>query len=126
MAREAGHAHHIFFYRRLHEANQDNKDIRRMRGFIPRLDEDSHAELHRAVPGVPPLDIYTARRVKGILVPTMDVFEAVDDFCFAVEEAAKSPKSHELERKLGYLTIETVRLQLPFIQEGLIDVRVQG
>lgn len=123
VARKPGHAHHILFHKRLHEANKDNSELRTRSGLIVRLDVDAHDELHRHCPGVPPLDIYMARRVKSIIVPSTDPLEAVDNFCYAVEEASKSPKSHAIERGLGQLSIEAVRIQVPFIQEGFIDLQ---
>lgn len=121
MARQTGEYHHILHHRTLHETHKDSRTLRRSLGMIALLDHDSHDELHRACPGVPPLDIYMAQRVKGLYVPHADPLVGIDRLTSAIELASKHPRSHYIERGLANLTIEAVRLQIPFIQGGLIN-----
>jgi len=124
VARRDGEYHHILHHRVLHETHKDSKALRRSLGMIALLDHDPHDALHRACPGVPPLDIYMAQRVGSLYVPHTDPLIGIDNYSFAVEKAMASPKSHEIERRMAALTIEAVRLQIPFIREGLIHERI--
>lgn len=47
--------------------------------------------------------------------------EGIDNFRFAVEQAMRHPRSHDLEQQTAMLAIEAVTLQLPFIREGLVS-----
>lgn len=114
------HSHHILFHRRQHEATEDNKAIRRKSGLIVPLPVDVHKDLHDNCPGVPPLDIFMARRVRAIIrdMPTRTPMEAIDSYSFAVHEAGLHPKAHPIEAQLGEVAIEAVRLQIPYIREA--------
>jgi hypothetical protein len=82
---------------------------------------DVHDDLHKNTPGVPVIDIYMARRVKSIMIREgipNDPFAAIDNYCYAIEQASLSPKTYELERTVGEMAIEAVRLQIPYIKEG--------
>jgi hypothetical protein len=89
-------------------------------GLIAVLDTDTHRALHRACPGVPPPDIFTAQRIRRDYVGHHDPNVAVERYMRAVESAIQSPKNHPIERALAELTIMAVDLQRPFIREGLI------
>ena len=120
MPRQYGEKHHILHHRALHEANRDNKLLRNTLGMIALMDPDAHDELHRACPGVPPLDIWTAQRARTFMVPHPDPLQAIDNYLQAVERATKSPNSHPIERDLAALSIMAVELQIPFIKSGMI------
>lgn len=116
------HDHHIVHHRRLHEANDDNKWIRRRGGLIVPMVLEVHKDLHDNCPGVPVLDIYMARRVKGIMM-RHDISEplvALDTYCMAVETAMETAR-HEPERLIGEAAIMAIRMQIPFIKEGMRD-----
>lgn len=121
MARQTGEYHHILHHRALHETHKESRSLRRALGMIALIDHDSHDELHRACPGVPPLDIFTAQRVSKLFTPHPDPLKAIDRFSQSVETAMLHPRSHQIERQMAGLTIEAVRLQIPFIKGGLIN-----
>lgn len=119
--------HHILFHRKQQEATPDNYHLRcKALGLMALIDIDAHDDLHRAVPGVPPLDIYTAQRVRRLYVPTSNPLEGIENYMRAVEQAMSSPKTHTIERQVASLAIHAVDLQRPFIKGGLIrpDLRV--
>jgi hypothetical protein len=87
--------------------------------MIAILDEDTHDELHRNCPPVPPLDIFTAQRTRNLYIPDPNPLKAIQSLCMAIEGAMKSPKSHYIEREVAKLTIEAVQLQLPYIRYGM-------
>lgn len=116
------HDHHIVHHRKAHEATDDNKWIRRRGGLIVPLVVEVHKDLHDHCPGVPVLDIYMARRVKGIM-SRHDISEplvALDTYCMAVEMAMDSAR-YEPERLIGEAAIMAIRMQIPFIKEGMRD-----
>lgn len=121
MPRAYGEKHHILHHRALHEANKDSKILRNSLGMIALIDPDAHDALHRACPGVPPLDIWTAQRARSIMVPHPNPIQAIDNYLYAVDRATLSPKSHQIERDLAALTMMAVELQKPYIKEGLIN-----
>lgn len=91
--------------------------------MIALLDHETHDALHRACPGVPPLDVYMVQRVKGLYVPHANPLVGIDRYSRAIETAMLHPRAHSIERQLAQLTLEAVRLQVPFIREGLMDER---
>lgn len=89
--------------------------------MIALLDPEVHDALHDACPGVPPLDVWTAQRVRRLYVPTPDPILATEHYMRAVEQAMQSPKSHTIERQVASLAIFAVDLQRPFLRRGLIS-----
>lgn len=121
MARSYGERHHILHHRTAHESNKDNHWLRtKAIGMIALLDPDVHDELHKACPGVPPLDLFTAQRVRRLYIADQNPLKAIDNYMFAVDLASQHPKSHDIEVQLSQLAIQAVEMQKPFIKEGLI------
>lgn len=112
-------SHHILFYRKLHEANPDTKKLRQLEGFQVPMPVDLHQELHDACPGVPPIDVHMAQQVGSIIVASPNQLEMIDNYCFAVEAVMQCPRFHDVEKQLGWLAIDAIRLQLPYIKEAL-------
>lgn len=113
--------HHLLYYRQYHEANTDNRYMRqRALGMIALLDPDTHDALHAAVPGVPPLDIFTAQRVRRSYEPHPNPLQGIDNWLRAVEDALDNPKSHHVEKQVGYMSMHAMELQKPFIKSGLV------
>lgn len=90
-------------------------------GLIALLDVDTHRELHKACPAPPPLDVFMAQRTLKLYEPDSNPLQGIDNFRFAVEQAMRHPRSHDIEHQTAMLAIEAVTLQLPFIREGLIS-----
>jgi hypothetical protein len=121
VARKNHNDHHILHHAKQHEATPDNHWLRtKALGMIACMDIDAHDALHKACPGVPPLDIWTAQRVRRLYVPNPNPLIAIENYMRAVETASDHPKSHFIERQLSDLAIHAVDLQRPFIREGLI------
>jgi len=92
--------------------------------MVALLDPDIHDELHRACPGVPPLDIFTAQRARKRFEGDKNPNLAIEDYMRAVETAKQSPKNHPIERALADLVIMAVDLQRPFIREGWLGAEL--
>lgn len=116
-----GNRHHILHYNEYWRANKDNNRLRRSLGLIALIDVDTHRELHRACPAPPSLDPFTAARTVRLYEPTPNPLQGIDNFRFAVEQAMRHERSHDIEQQIAMLTIEAVTLQLPFIRRGLIS-----
>ncbi len=112
--------HHILHYKEYWRACKDNSKLMQSMGLIALMDVDTHRELHRACPAPPPLDVFMAQRALKLYQPHSNPLQGIDNFRFAVEQAIRHPRSHDLERQNAMLAIEAVTLQLPFIREGLI------
>jgi len=79
-----------------------------------------HEDLHREVSPVPPLGYYALLRVQRGLRPRYDdPLQAIDHYSSLVELAAKDPKCKVGEAALNLLHIETLREQVPFIEENI-------
>ena len=115
------HNHHVIHHSKQWESGEDTKWVRRRNGLIVPTPDYIHREIHKNVPGVPLIDIFMARRVRAIMAKgNIDTpLEAIDTFCFAVEEAMQHPKTYDTERSVGKAAIEAVRLQLPYIRDVL-------
>lgn len=84
---------------------------------IPRF---IHNQLHTETAPVPMLGFHALRRVANDLDPYYEyVQDGIDDFCSAVERSNQHPKCKPMERRLGEVVIETVREQLPYLNDGL-------
>jgi len=121
MLRKVGNNHHIWHHRKQHEATPDNEWIRnRALGMIALMSIDTHDALHKECPPVPPLDIFTAARVRRLYQPHPNPLIAIDNMSRAIEDAAEHPRAHQLQIELADLSIRAIRLQIPFIKDGLI------
>lgn len=113
--------HHILHHAKQHEATPDNHWLRtKALGMMALLDVDTHDELHANCPGVPPLDVWTAQRARRLYEPSRNPLVAMVNYMRAVEEAAKHPRTHEVEKSLSELAVWAVDLQRPYIRKGLI------
>lgn len=111
--------HHPFFPKIYHRKGY--KEAARIANKIVVKDmwRPIHEELHRNVSGVPPLGYYALLRVNRELLPRYDgPIEAIDHYSGIVERAAKNPKCKVGEAALNLLHVETLREQIPFIQDN--------
>jgi hypothetical protein len=86
------------------------------------MERGAHKELHRHCPAVPVLGhIALFRTLRAFEVERGDTFQTLDNLCFAIEEANNSPKAHQLERAMGDIAIDALRLQIPFLRQGIVS-----
>lgn len=52
-----------------------------------------------------------------------NVFEGIDDFCFAIDEVNQSEMVRPSEIDLNNLAVHSLRLQIPYIRDGLVSTR---
>lgn len=118
-----GEAHHVLFSRKIWSSQDESKVLRCNRWLQPRLDTDSHRELHRNLASVPLPDHFMAARVLRLFRPVINNhLETIDNLMFAFDEAARHPRAGSVERQVGHLIIESLEIQLPYIKEGLYQI----
>lgn len=107
----------MLFYRPEWSHRTEAKYLRELGGLRVDLLRTDHDEIHRQVPFVPLLGVHALQRVANEHTRTDSLYQNIDNFVRSVERALKHPKSHELEKKLGALTIEAVLMQRDFVKE---------
>lgn len=109
--------HHIFFYRQEWSLRPEARYLREDCGLRVMLERPLHDEMHNRVPLVPMLGVHALKRVAAEFVPDSNLYKNIDNFLLLTEEALRHPRSHEIEKKLGELTIESVLTQKEIIKE---------
>lgn len=90
--------------------------------MIPPLHAESERLIHAEIAVVPLLDPVSAIHVRKNFEPVEGNFvETMYNFVQAVETTIKHPKSSTLQRALGALTAQAVEMQIPYVQDGLIE-----
>ena len=117
--------HHTQFARAIHESMPNLKRIRTDSRLIVPLDIDAHNELHRNVAAVPSLTHDLAGRAFALFRDYGDAHDPIDNlqnYMASIEEAVKHPKTMELERSMAELTVWACEMQIPYIQQGYVDL----
>lgn len=114
--------HHILFDRVSHEANKDNRSVRRSLGMLATMDVFAHRELHRQCPSVPVFGPNMASMVRVRYRPHGNPMIGMENYMRAVEEAAQHPRAHQIDKELASLVIMAVDIQRPFIRQGLVGI----
>jgi hypothetical protein len=110
--------HHLLHDRVSWESRDTGKIIRRNRGLIVPLESENHAELHRQTPVVPLLGYHALYRVaRDYQTDGNNYLHNIELLQFAIEQAGKSPKAHEVERQIGKLAIYVLDLEKPFVED---------
>jgi hypothetical protein len=89
-------------------------------GLVAYMGATEHRALHRDLPAVPVLDIFSIQRLLRVYEPTPDTMQNMDNYMRSIEQVMMSPKSHSIERQVASLAIHAVDLQRPYVREGLL------
>jgi len=111
--------HHILHNRLEWSLRPESKRLRETPSLIPRLDRETHDEIHRTCPPVPLLGYYALMRVNKLFEPSRNTLESIDSLLDAIDEANHHPKAHPLERQLGDAAMWAIELQIPAIADAL-------
>ena len=117
--------HHTIFYRAQWESMADLTRTRRDSRLIVPMDIDAHSELHRNVAYVPPLSqmmANSALRLFNDYKDARDPITNLQNYMSSVEQAAKHPRVGEIERSIADLTVWACEQQIPFIEDGYVDL----
>jgi len=109
--------HHLLTERCAWEARPESKRLRRQGGLIVKMAQEPHTALHNACTAVPIPNVYMLRGIARAYERQPRVLDSLDNFCFAVEEAAQHPKAIDIDKRLGDIMIDSIRMQIPFIKE---------
>lgn len=116
--------HHTCHDRVAWEARPEALAIRENTSMIAQgMARSAHDLLHYMTAPVPPPSYHTLQYVANRLPSGLDVISGIDTYSKLVEEAGKHPKAKYVEKALGELSIQALRAQLPYIQEGLPSTR---
>lgn len=110
--------HHLCFSANEWNARPQGEYIRQ--SMIARgMGRAAHNVIHREVPGVPVPMVYTLHRVAADLTPDRDIFRTIDQYCSIVDANARHPKIKPIEIELNDLSIEAIRMQIPYLRDGM-------
>ena len=112
--------HHVLFDRKSWEARDDGLFLRRSPSMIPKLERQTHTELHENCPPVPVPDAFSLQRIRHAFRPEGDPLDDIDQLMLLVEQMTRRRDCHEISRELGQLTIMALDVQRPYIEYGMI------
>lgn len=108
--------HHILHGKSEWMATPEARDLRTTFNLIPRMDRELHDRLHAACPPVPLLSRLVLNRTLNAFTPATSAVLSTDRLISAIETTTK--QGHQLERDLGFLAMEALELQRPFLREN--------
>lgn len=108
----------MLFYRPEWSLRPEARYLRELGGLRVDLPRAEHDEMHRRVALVPLLGVHALQRVASDYKPVNSLYQNIDRFVSLTERALRHPKSHEIERKLGALTIDAILMQREFIEQS--------
>lgn len=115
--------HHGLYTKSTWESQSSTKMLRNNQWLIMPLDEQVHRALQDEIPVVPVLGHNTAQKVLRDFEPVAGNYIAsMFALMGTINEAGKHPRARPIERELGQLTINALELQIPYIQDGLVEV----
>ena len=79
----------------------------------------AHNLLHYMTAPVPVPGIHTLKFVAQRLDSGLDVITGIDKYSTLVELSLRHPKTKCVDRRLGELSVEAMRAQIPYIVDGL-------
>lgn len=109
---------HIFWREKDWSATKEANTIRTMGSLIIRLDRWTHEEKHRNTPPIPLLDYYTLVSVPKFYEPGRTPIESVENIQTAIEMAANTDKTHDIQKHLAELAIWALDLGKPYWRQS--------
>lgn len=110
-------AHHIAHHKAEWQSRPESKKVRNNL-IVDGLYRGAHNLLHIECPPVPMPNYQTLQYVAPRLHYGPDIYKRIDRYCDLVGERLHHPKMKPIERDICELSIEAVRMQIPFIQDG--------
>lgn len=104
--------HHILNTRNHWTATKESRILRN--SYVYKLDRSIHEDIHQYCPPVPLLGYHALTSVLGNVRPNGDPVRDLDELSSAIELSTKHHKVHPIEKQLGDIAIQAIRLQVPF------------
>lgn len=120
----ANSRHHILFDRHSWCSRQEARYLRGQPLLIPHIDEYIHTELHNNCPIVPLLGYHALIKVASCFEKGSNTLQTLDKLLCCIDDVAGHYKTHYIERDLADLTIESIKLQIPYLKDSQVNVRV--
>lgn len=115
--------HHGLFTKAAYESQSPTKMLRNNQWLIMPLDEQTHRALHVDIPALPLLSPNSAQSVLRDFRPVAGNYIAsMFSLMEAIGDANRHPRATPIEKEIGGLLINGLELQIPFIQDGLVEV----
>ena len=117
--------HHVIHHRVDWTARPESEYIREHPSLIFDMEVPLHNETHRSSPPVPLLGVFALQTIVRDWRPDVrDKLRSLENLQRSIEVAGNHPKAHPIEKSLGYLAIEALDLQKPFLLESLGSGRI--
>ena len=111
--------HHLLHDRVSWEARSHSAVVRNNNSLIAhdmlRLD---HELLHRETAHIPVPGINTLIYLASNLESSLPALKGIDRYSHLVEESLRNPRTKDVERQLGELSIQAMRAQIPYVKQG--------
>ena len=115
--------HHTLFTKATWESQASTRSLRNNQWLIMPLEEQTHRELQTDIPTVPVLSFNSGQNVLKNFRPVAGNYIAsLFALIEAITDSNRHPKATPIEKQLGALTINALELQLPYLQDGLVEV----
>lgn len=109
---------HAFWTETHWKSEKRANTLRTMGSLIIRLDRLTHEVKHRETPPIPLLGYYTLGRVLQTYEPGRTPIESIDNVQLAIEQAANTPQTHDIEKHLAELTVWALDLGKPYWRQS--------
>lgn len=110
--------HHVIHTRNDWNIYPEGRHIRE--SILVTMEKTDHVDLHHECSPVPSLSYHVLKRTAGLYVPDQtSPLRSMEALMGAIEEAAKHPRAHEIERQRANLAVWAIDLQRPFIADAL-------
>jgi hypothetical protein len=113
--------HHIIHTKLEWESRPEGEGIRNTRALRPIIPRLIHNQIHANIPAVPLLPWQMIMQVSRTFRPCYDTLATIDSLCTAIERSGNLPKAHPIERHIGELAVDAIRLQIPYLKEALSE-----
>lgn len=91
------------------------------------MDRRDHNDLHHECPPVPSLEYHILKKTASLYRPdASSPLKSMEALMRAIEEAAKQPRAHQLDRQRANLAIWAIDLQRPFIADATRQNRLRN
>ena len=104
--------HHLLHTRNHWTSTTESKALRN--SYVFRIEREVHDDIHQYCPAVPLLGYHALKSVLSNVRPTGEPLHDIDELTSAIELSSKHYRAHPIERDLGGLAVQALRLQVPF------------
>lgn len=117
---EQRNRHHLIHTARAWNIYKEGAAIRNTPELIVDIPAETHNALHRSIPAVPLLGYYALTHTLSRFEPVRgDTFATIDNLLSSMDSAARTPKTHYIDRSQIAVTQWAIELQRDFLKEAI-------